>query len=114
MGVGGLDGPESVPPPLKTSWRRHCPAESRLGTTMSDRLCHLYELFKTNNIEILCITETWLAACIDDGYLLFPGYYCVFRRERETRGGGICVMYRDSLQPVELDIPTTGSHLETL
>ena len=70
-------------------------------------------LLQTNNIDILCVAETWLSTDIDDRYLLFPGY-CVSRRDREGRGGGLCVIYRDSLVPVELDVPTTGSHLETL
>ena len=70
-------------------------------------------LLNTNNIDVLCISETWLSADVDDRYLVFPGY-CVIRRDRKTRGGGVCVIYRASLDPVVLDVPTTGSSLETL
>ena len=47
-------------------------------------------LLNTNNIDVLCISETWLSADVDDRYLVFPGY-CVIRRDRKTRGGGIYV-----------------------
>ena len=70
-------------------------------------------LLNTNNIDVLCISETWLSADVDDRYLVFPGY-CVIRRDRKARGGGVCVIYRASLDPVVLDVPTAGSSLETL
>ena len=34
-------------------------------------------LLQMKDIDIVCITETWLDADIGDRYLLFPGYCAV-------------------------------------
>ena len=48
------------------------------------------------NIDILCITETWLTADINTNFINIDGYEC-FRQDRtnkthaRTIGGGICI-----------------------
>ena len=61
-------------------------------------LCHLDEvkcLLKTRNIDILCITETWLESNIKD-CLVTISDYAIFRCDLSS-GGGVCVYVRDNL-----------------
>ena len=47
------------------------------------------------NIDILCISETWLLPHIPDNYIHIPGYK-VYRCDK-SYGGGVCVYVKDSL-----------------
>ena len=48
----------------------------------------------TNDVSIVCLTETWLDDDISDSYMSIPGYYLI-RRDRtnieKAHGGGVCV-----------------------
>ena len=50
------------------------------------------------NVDILCISETWLKSGISDGEIGITGY-AVKRRDRKTgrKGGGVCIYVRDTL-----------------
>ena len=50
---------------------------------------------------------------IDSGFLIFPDYV-VERRDRKSHGGGVCIVYRDSMKAETLTVTSTGSQLETL
>ena len=61
------------------------------------------ELLATHQIDIMCVSETWLTPDISDSYLTFSGY-SVIRSDRKRpkrgplrKGGGVCILYRDSL-----------------
>ena len=66
-----------------------------------------------HKLDILCIGETFLSEDVDSRYLIFPGY-AVERCDRQSRGGGVCIIYRDMMQAEVLTVPGTGSQLETL
>ena len=72
---------------------------------------------KTHNLDILCISESWLSPEIADNFLVFPGYG-VSRRDRPgrgaRRGGGVCVLHRDNFWVERLSVPSEGSALESL
>ena len=74
---------------------------------------HINVLLDKHKLDILCIGETFLSDDVDSGFLLFPGYL-VERRDRLSRGGGVCIIYRDTMQAEVLTMPGTGSQLETL
>ena len=78
------------------------------------------ELLRTQQIDVLCLGETWLTSEISDSYLVFPGY-SVMRCDRkrpkrgpDRRGGGVCVLFRDSLTVERLAIKSTDSDLESM
>ena len=48
--------------------------------------------------DILCCTETWLSPIIIDSLLAIPGK-TIFRRDRGTRGGGVCIYVDNKLSP---------------
>ena len=76
-------------------------------------------ILDSQRLDILCITETWLRPHIDDSFLVFPGYRSA-RRDRpvrtagEGRGGGVCIVYRETLQVESLELPGAGTALESL
>ena len=70
-------------------------------------------LLDKHKLDILCIGETFLSEEVDSRFLLLPGYL-VERRDRQSRGGGVCVVYRDTMQAEVLTVPGTGSQLESL
>ncbi|KAF0289843.1 hypothetical protein FJT64_001252 [Amphibalanus amphitrite] len=72
-------------------------------------------MLNSHNLDILCLTETFLSSDISDGLLLFPGYR-VYRRDRavprrgrtQVRGGGIVVLVRSDIGACELDVSPPG------
>ena len=76
-------------------------------------------LLGDNNIDVMCVTETWLQPDMDSQFLIFPGYGAIRRDRparggRQARGGGICILYRTHLRAVRLEVPSVGSPLEAL
>lgn len=47
--------------------------------------------------HVLIITETWLHPDISDSEITPPGYK-TFRKDRDSRGGGVAIMFRESLR----------------
>ena len=71
-----------------------------------------------HQLDVLCLTETWLTDSIDDRILVFPGYR-LLRRDRATssrggrgaaavRGGGVAIIYRESLTATVLSASGSG------
>ena len=54
-------------------------------------------IFKIN-LDILCLTETWLHDMIDDSVVKNDGYHLIRRdRNYNTRGGGVCIYVRNTI-----------------
>ena len=72
---------------------------------------------KTHNLDVLCIGESWLNPTVTNNFLVFPGY-TVSRCDRpgrgSRRGGGVCVLHRDTFRVERLTVPTEGTALESL
>ena len=56
--------------------------------------------------EIICLTETKLSGKIDDADISIPGYM-VQRKDRDRRGGGVAIYYRENLDVTLLDLSST-------
>ena len=72
-----------------------------------------------HNIDVMCLTKTWLSDRVTDRILVFPGYRLV-RRDRQARqgqgrpaagscGGGVAVLYREHLTCDILPITSDSS-----
>ena len=61
----------------------------------------------THNIHLVFMVETWFTTSVTDAELSFNGKFNVFRRDRQSRGGGVCLLARRSLTVV--DRTTTNS-----
>ena len=59
------------------------------------------------NIDILCISETWLTANIPDSFIHISQYN-IYRCDKD-RGGGVCIYVRENLKvtQINLNIPRT-------
>ena len=72
-----------------------------------------------HNLDILCVSETWLQETVDSRFIILPGYR-LLRRDRpardgrQRRGGGVAVIYRETLRVEQLAVPSGDSPLETL
>ena len=51
-----------------------------------------------NESDILCCSETWLSSTINDSLIAINGK-TVYRCDRKTRGGGVCIFVNNSLSP---------------
>ena len=65
---------------------------------------HIKDLLIEEDIDILCITETWLKPSIDDMYVNIENY-SIFRSDRrdEKRGGGCCIYVKSCYQAMEIN-----------
>ena len=65
-------------------------------------------LINDRNIDILCVSETWLLPTVENRFINIPDFN-IFRHD-EGRGGGVCVYVRDSLKTsqVHVSVPKVG------
>ena len=72
-------------------------------------------LIGTERLDLLCLSETFLTASVDSCMLVIPGY-AICRRDRATgrSGGGVAVLYRNTLTVERLRAPAPQSALEAL
>jgi hypothetical protein len=58
------------------------------------------------NYSIIALTETWLNEDIDDPLISLSGYNC-FRKDRDSRAGGVALYVKDTLIVKHLDLLDT-------
>ena len=55
-------------------------------------------LLLQEQLDVLCLSETWLTETVDTGALLFQGYsICPRDREIKKTGGGVAILYPNTL-----------------
>jgi len=69
-----------------------------------------------NNIEIVLLCETWFDETIRNAELSFDNLYQVFRCDRASRGGGVCILALRHLIVIQIipDLPGEYISLEFL
>ena len=68
-------------------------------------LCRKNEIevyLNRRNVDILCLTETWLTSNIPDSFIDFPNY-TVYRCDK-GRGGGCCIYVKNTLTVNECNL----------
>ena len=65
--------------------------------------------------DIICLTETWLKPTVSDAEVQIPGFN-IIRKDREKRGGSVCVYIRNHISAKEINISQVSSneHIEIL
>ena len=70
-----------------------CP-DARIGVWNTRSIVNkpslLQSLIRSKNLDIACITETWLSSSVRD-YEIAPHSYNIFCRDRNSRGGGVLI-----------------------
>lgn len=86
---------------------RICQANVR-SLSASSRLLELEILTANHNIDILCLTETWLSKSKPNNSVILPGFQPPFRRDRPNRpGGGVAIYVRNGLSATHMHLPST-------
>ncbi|KAF0310618.1 hypothetical protein FJT64_018415 [Amphibalanus amphitrite] len=72
-------------------------------------------LLLREQLDVLCLSETWLTETVDSTAILFPGY-TICRRDRRKKkiGGGVAILYRSALKAEQLRVPADDSAVEAL
>ena len=71
-------------------------------------------LLAESNIDVLCLSETWLDSTIPDSQIHIPGY-TLERKDRNREGGGVLMYIRHDISyDVRYDITSVSSHVENL
>ena len=76
------------------------------------------QTLQEHDLDIFCLSETWLTATVLDRVLVFPGYRTVRRdrpapsegrrRAAPSRGGGVAILCRDTLRVTVLPVASAG------
>lgn len=61
------------------------------------KLDELTLFLNSNNVDIACITETWLKATIPNSAIHIDGYSVIRRDRTDITGGGVCIYIRQSI-----------------
>ena len=61
--------------------------------------------------NIIGISETWLNSNFSDSELTMNSNYCVFRQDRSSRGGGVCLLVSPSSKPRRSCLPSESCEL---
>ena len=61
-------------------------------------------LVSEKNLDILCISETWLHPNVNDYCIRIPNFN-IFRHD-VGRGAGVCIYVRDSFKVTQIDMNT--------
>ena len=85
---------------------------------VKDRIPLVLSELKARNLDILCLTETWLTS-VDDFFVknATPGFLSVFQsRSRDARGGGVGLIYSDVFFVSSVSVPSPSSfeHMSVL
>ena len=68
-------------------------------------------MLKDEDVDILCLTETWLAPNIDSNFIQIDGYE-LFRKDRGKRGGGTCIYAKNEYITRSLKTIGTGDEVD--
>jgi hypothetical protein len=85
--------------------------------SLNNKLVDLHAYLNISEVDILCITETWLKPTTPDSLLINGLNYTVFRSDRitESRGGGVCILINNvKVSAIPVCIPRKYSHVEVV
>ena len=80
-------------------------ARSLVPSGNNSTMHEIRDLVRTEDIDILCISETWLHKAVKDKEVSIPGF-TMFQKDRtkskgkRANGGGVAIFARNTLQPV--------------
>ena len=68
-----------------------------IKSSLKNKTTSLFDFIVSQNIDVLALTETWLC-CGDNAVLneLLPPGYDIRHADRERRGGGVALIYKNT------------------
>jgi Reverse transcriptase (RNA-dependent DNA polymerase)/Endonuclease-reverse transcriptase len=85
--------------------------------SINNKLASLYDLLNgsgNETYEVIFVTESWLDNSIPNSLLTNGNRYNVIRKDRPTRGGGVCLFVRESIQCVFIPLPVIYQDFELI
>lgn len=84
--------------------------------SLNNKLDSLKFLLQIQIYDIIFVTETWLNPKIPDALLLAGSNdsYSIFRKDRRDGYGGVAVFVKNTLKPVEIELPPVFSTIEAI
>ena len=83
--------------------------------SICNKVHELYQILCESKYDFIFITESWLNENITNSFLLLNYGYSIFRKDRiGKKGGGVAVVFRNSLFASEVNIPERFQLAETL
>jgi retron-type reverse transcriptase len=68
-------------------------------------------MLTTNDVDVLCVTETWLRPSMDSNFIQIEGYN-VFRKDRERKGGGACIYVKNEYETRKMNSFGEGDEVD--
>ena len=82
----------------------HINAQSVMG-----HLDEIVSLVNDRNIDVLCVSETWLTPIILDKYVNIPNYN-IYRHDLKP-GGGVCIYVRSDVKVTKIELKVERKNL---
>ncbi len=73
--------------------------------SLGNKLPLLHSFVYSSTFSVFCFTETWLSSNFFDNEII-PTGFCLFRKDRPSRGGGVLVAVKDTLSNMEISSPS--------
>ena len=83
--------------------------------SLKNKICDLHCHLNNNNLDIVCITETWLHSSTPDSVVIGDTDFSIFRKDRcnNREGGGVCILVNtSSVKAVPVHVPIEFDSLE--
>ena len=65
--------------------------------SIRNKMAELSNFIHSHKIHVLAVSETWLSSLDSDGEIILPGFQAPFRKDRNTKGGGVCIFLSNQL-----------------
>ena len=71
--------------------------------SLAPKIDELRVSIANSNVDVVCITETWLKGHIEDHVVSVAGYHIARKDRKSIEHGGVCTYVRDSIRFKTLD-----------
>ena len=65
--------------------------------SITNKIDELSAVVSTNQIDMMCITETWLCSIIPDNALSFANFTVIRNDRTSSSGGGVCIFINNNI-----------------
>ena len=59
--------------------------------SLRNKIEETWKFLSENTIHLLAVSESWFGKSVPDSSVTIPGFQAPFRKDRNERGGGVCL-----------------------
>ncbi|XP_020903893.1 uncharacterized protein LOC114574179 [Exaiptasia diaphana] len=71
--------------------------------SLAPKIDEVRSVVQDENVDLVCVTETWLREHIENNIINISGYNIIRRNRVESQHGGVCIYVRNSIHFTVLD-----------